>query len=138
MKVPASHQNVTQNKRRKVNVPSAPAILLNTWIDSPPPGVAFGIGTSISYQSVLVPHSLQLTDSNCAIFDVADLLNHQVPGDVVTVPTTPHAPLTSARLRTHPPCHGWASSSHQCFTTHCGLPTLPCLDYSNTAPVETP
>ena len=61
--IPASHQNVTLNKRCKVNVPPDPAVLLHTWPDSPPPRVAFAIGTSLSYQSVLVPHSLPHTDS---------------------------------------------------------------------------
>jgi len=36
MEVPAVHQNVTQNKRRKVNVPPDPTVQLNTWHNGPP------------------------------------------------------------------------------------------------------
>jgi len=61
--MPASHQNGTPNKRRKVTVSPGPAALLHTWPDSPPPGVAFGIGTSLLYQRVPVPRSLSHTDS---------------------------------------------------------------------------
>jgi len=61
--MPASHQNVTPKKRREVTVPPGPTVLLHTWTDGPPPRVAFGIGTSLSYQRVLVPHSLPHTDS---------------------------------------------------------------------------
>jgi len=36
MEVPASQQNVTQSKRRKVNVPPDPAVLFDTWpMESP-------------------------------------------------------------------------------------------------------
>jgi len=63
MEVPAVHQNVTQNKRRKVNVPPDPTVQLNTWHNGPPHRVALGIGTSFSYQSVLLPHALPHTDS---------------------------------------------------------------------------
>ena len=43
MEVPASQQNVTQSKRRKVNVtvPPDPTALFDTWPDGPPPRVAF-------------------------------------------------------------------------------------------------
>ena len=61
--IPESHQNVTLNKKRKVNVPPDPVVLLQIWPDSPSPRVAFGIGTSLSYQNVLVSHSLPHTDS---------------------------------------------------------------------------
>ena len=48
MEVPTSQQNVTQSKRRKVNVPPNPAVLFNTWSDSPPPGVAFDVRARVS------------------------------------------------------------------------------------------
>jgi len=73
----ASQQNVTQNKRRKVNIPPDPALLLDTWPDVPPPGMAFGIGKSFSYRSVLAPHSLPNTGSRCVTLDEVDLWNPQ-------------------------------------------------------------
>jgi len=55
MEVPALQQNVTQSKRRKVNVPPNPAALFDTWPDGPPHGVAFDVGAPLSYHSVLAP-----------------------------------------------------------------------------------
>ena len=89
--IPAYQQNVTPNKRRKVTVPPDPAALLNTWPDSPPPGVAFGIGTSLSYQSLLVPHSLPHTDSR------------RIPGPWGVVSVSPGLTVSGIRPADQPP-----------------------------------
>jgi len=75
-----------RNKRRKLNVPPNPAVLLDTWTDGPPPGVAFGLsGSSLSYRSVLATDLLQHANSRCLTLDVLDPSNTQGQG-VVEVP----------------------------------------------------
>ena len=56
MEVSALQQNVTQSKRRKVNVPPDPTALFDTWSDSPPPGVAFGVGPEFSSCTAACQH----------------------------------------------------------------------------------
>ena len=80
MEVPASQQNVTQSKKRKVNVPPDPAVWFDTWPDGPPPRVAFGVRTPLSYRSVLAPDSLPYTGSRRVTFDEVALLNPQGNG----------------------------------------------------------
>jgi len=80
MEGPALQQNVTQSKGRKVNVPPDPAVLFNTWSDSLPPGVAFGIGAPLSYHIVLEPDLLPHTGSRRMTFDVVALSNPQGQG----------------------------------------------------------
>jgi hypothetical protein len=133
-----SHQNVTQNKTRKANVPPDPAVLIDAWSDCPPPGVGFGIVASLSYRSVQVPHSLLHTDSRCVTLVVVDLSNPQGQGGAVAVSTPPHASLTPAPpdfVHTHlvtvwPAPHASASGLS-------GLSTFGCPDCNDTAPVET-
>ena len=83
VKVPVSQQNGTQNKRHNLNVPPNPAISLYTWVDGPPSGVAFGFGSSLSYQSMLLtPDSFPHTDSRCVMLDVVEIFNPQSQGVV--------------------------------------------------------
>ena len=56
MKVPASQQIVTQSNRRNVNVPPNPAVLVDTWPDGPPPGVAFSVGAPLSALPIPAPN----------------------------------------------------------------------------------
>jgi len=70
-----SQQNVTQSKRRKVNVPPDPTALFDTWPDGLPPRVAIGVGASLSYRSVLAPDSLPHTSSCRVTFD-EETLSH--------------------------------------------------------------
>ena len=99
LEVPASQQNVTQNKRRKVNVPPDPTTLLDTWPDGPSPGVAFGVGVLLSCRSVLAPHSLPHTGRRCVTFDevtlwqgVADAISTPLQASPTPAPPvfTPH------------------------------------------------
>jgi len=98
MEVPASQHNVTQSKRRKVNVPTDPTALFDTWPDGPPSGVAFGVGALLSYRSVLAPDSLPRTGRRCVTFDDVTLSHLQGQGVVDAISTPLHAPPTPAPL----------------------------------------
>jgi len=118
LEVPASQQNVTQSKRRKVNVPPDPAALFDTWPDSPSPGVAFGVEAPLSCRSVLASDSLPHTGSRRVAFDEVTLSHPQgARCGGCNLNTTARAPDTSTScLHTHTPCHCWACSSRQRFT----------------------
>jgi len=85
MEVPASQQNVTQSKRRKVNVPPDPTALFDTWPDGPPPGVALGVGDLLSYHGVLAPDSLLHTGRRRVTFDEITLSHPQGQGFCVAL-----------------------------------------------------
>jgi len=87
MEVPASQQNMTQSKRRKVNVPPDPTSLIDTWPDGPPPGMALSVGDLLSYRSVLVPDSLPHTGRRRVTFDEVTLSHPQGQGvtDVISM-----------------------------------------------------
>jgi len=137
MEVPASQQNVTQSKRRKVNVPPDPTTLLDTWPDGPPPGVAFGVGALLSNRSVLAPHSLPHTGRRFVTFDEVTLshLKGQGVADAISTPLqAPPTPAPPVSIPTHlvtvgPVPHASASRVSK-------LPTCDCPDCTDTAPVE--
>jgi len=104
MEVPASQQNVTQSKRRKVNVPPDPTALFDTWPDGPPPRVAFGVGAPLSYHSVLAPDSLPHTGSRRVTFDEVTLSHPQGQGvaDAISTPLqVPPTPALPVSIPTH-------------------------------------
>jgi len=137
MEVSASQQNVTQSKRRKVNVPPDPTALLDTWPDGPPPGVAFGVGALLSYRSVLAPDSLPHTGRRRVTFDGVTLSHPQGQGVADAISTPLHAPPTPAPpvcIPTHlvtvePVPHASASRFSE-------LPTCDRPDCTDAAPVE--
>jgi len=96
MEVPASQQNVTQSKRRKVNVPPDPTTLLDTWPGGPTPGVSFGVGALLSYRSILAPLSLPHTGRRCVTFDEVTLSHPKGQGVADAISTPLQAPPTPA------------------------------------------
>jgi len=96
VEVPASHQNGTQSKRRKLNVPPNPAVLLDTWPDCLSSGVAFGSSCSLSYQSMSATDSLPHANSRCVTLDVVNPSNPQGQGVVEAVSTPLHTSPTPA------------------------------------------
>ena len=147
MEVSASQKNMTQNKRRKINALSDPAVWFDAWPDGPPPGVAFGVKTSPLYRSMLAPSTISHTKSCCTTFDVVDLSNPQGQGVAAAaaaaatpcrvVCTLLHASLTPA-LPSSVPTHlvTVGPAHHASASGLSGLHTLACPDCNDSAPVE--
>ena len=92
----AYQQNVTLSKRRRVNEPPDPTALFDTWFDGPPPKVAFGVKTPLSYRSVLAPEFLLHTGSRRVTFDEVSLSHPQGQGMADVISTPLHEPPTPA------------------------------------------
>ena len=138
MEVPASQHNVTQSKRRKVNVPLNPAVLFDTWPDGPPSGVDLSVGALLSYHRVLAPDTPPHTGSCRVTSDEVALSNPQGKGMVDAVSTSLHASLTSAppgSIPTHLVTVG--PVPHASASGFSGLPTFGPSDCNDAAPVET-
>ena len=92
MEVSASQQNMTQSKRRKVNVAPDPITLFDTWPDGPHPGMALSVGDLLSYRSVLTPD----LGRRRVTFDDVNLSHPQGQGVTDVISTPLHAPPTAA------------------------------------------